>query len=581
MDIKSSGFQTPITIAEAVDSLHRKRYLLPAIQREFVWPSEKIIKLFDSLMRDYTIGSLLFWQVDKEKIKDFQFYEFIREYHQRDNKHNPKASVTGEESIIAILDGQQRLTGLYIAMRGSYAEKVPNKRWSSADAFPQKKFYLNLLKKSSEPDLMYDFAFLSNDEANKKDENNFWFEVGKILEFKEVGDVIRFLRDHKLTGNEFAETCLSKLYEVITKNKVINYYLETSNELDKVLQLFIRVNSGGTQLSYSDMLLSIATAKWTTNAREEITSFVDEINNIGDKFEFDKDLVLKSCLVLSDLDVAFKVDNFTNANMTKIENGWKAIKRSLRLAVELISSFGYGQKSLTSTNAIIPIAYYIQKISYPDNFVGSSKYLEDRLMIKKWLINSLLKKAFSGQPDNVLRPIRKIIQDNANRFPLTEIVNEFRGSNKSLVFTHDDVETLLHAEYGGSEAFSILAVLYPDVDFNNRFHQDHIFPKTFFKKSQFKKKDIKEDEHEFYLKNYNRIGNLQLLEGQSNEEKSNKDFKEWFEKTYKSKDEQEDFKRKNLIPTNLSLDFTNFKEVFEKRNELITEKLNRVLNIEK
>jgi hypothetical protein len=139
---------------------------------------------------------------------------------------------------------------------------------------------------------------------------------------------------------------------------------------------------------------------------------------------------------------------------------------------------------------------------------------------------------------------------------------------------------LLHAEYG-SAAFSVLAVLYPSVDFNNRFHQDHIFPKTFFKKSQFKKKGVKEDEQEFYLDNYNRIGNLQLLEGQSNEEKSNKDFKEWFEKTYKSKDEQDDFKKRHLIPTGLPLDFANFKEVFEKRNELIVEKLNRVLNIEK
>jgi uncharacterized protein with ParB-like and HNH nuclease domain len=580
MDVKSSGFQTPITIAEAVEAIHRRRYLLPAIQREFVWPSEKIIKLFDSLMRDYTIGSLLFWQVDKEKIKDFQFYEFIREYHEKDNKHNPKASVTGEESIVAILDGQQRLTGLYIAMRGSYAEKIPNKRWSSADAFPRKKFYLNLLNKSSDPDLMYDFAFLSSDEANKKDENGFWFEVGKILEFEGLGDIHKFLRDQKLIENEFAVRCLSKLYEVITTNKVINYYLETSNELDKVLQLFIRVNSGGTQLSYSDMLLSIATAQWKTDAREEITSFVDEINNIGDGFEFDKDLVLKSCLVLSDLDVAFKVDNFTNANMTKIENGWEVIKRSLRLAVELVSSFGYEHQSLTSTNAIIPIAYYISKIGCPDNFVESSKYREDRLMIREWLINSLLKRAFSGQPDNVLRTIRKTIQDNGNRFPLVEIVNEFKGSSKSLVFTRDDIEALLHAEYG-SAAFSVLAVLYPSVDFNNRFHQDHIFPKTFFKKSQFKKKGVKEDEQEFYLDNYNRIGNLQLLEGQSNEEKSNKDFKEWFEKTYKSKDEQDDFKKRHLIPTGLPLDFANFKEVFEKRNELIVEKLNRVLNIEK
>jgi len=98
MAIAKSAFQTPLTIKEAIENIHRKKFLLPAIQRELVWEPEQIIKLFDSLMRDYPIGSCLFWNINKDRIKDFQFYEFIRNYHERDSRHNPKANVTGEES---------------------------------------------------------------------------------------------------------------------------------------------------------------------------------------------------------------------------------------------------------------------------------------------------------------------------------------------------------------------------------------------------------------------------------------------------------------------------------------------------
>ena len=68
------AYQTPITIKEAIDNIKARKYLLPSIQREFVWDTDQIETLFDSLMRDYPISTFLFWAVDKSKIKDFQFY---------------------------------------------------------------------------------------------------------------------------------------------------------------------------------------------------------------------------------------------------------------------------------------------------------------------------------------------------------------------------------------------------------------------------------------------------------------------------------------------------------------------------
>jgi len=581
---KQSAFQTPITIFDAVNDVHSKKYLLPAIQREFVWKPEQIIKLFDSLLRGYPIGSFLFWNLEKEKIKDFQFYEFIRNYHERDNKHNPKAHVAVDDNLLVVLDGQQRLTALYIALRGTYAVKMPWKQWKNDDAFPVRKLYLNLLSKAEDIDLLYDFSFLTEDEAKQRSDTKFWFDVGSILSMKDESEVNDYLVESNLMSMEknaakFANKTLFRLHSVIHKDRIINYYLEHSQELDKVLNIFIRVNSGGTQLSYSDLLLSIATAQWKTkDAREEITSFVDEINNIGEGFEFDKDFVLKSCLVLSDLsDIAFKVDNFSNKNMAIIEKKWDEIEKSIKLAVDLISGFGYSQQTLTSANAIIPLSYYIMKIGMPDTFVQASKYQGDRIKIKKWLAMSLIKRVFSGQPDNVLRPIRAIMQDEMQGFPLEGMIEKFKGTTKAVTFTNDDIENLFYSKYGQGHTFSVLALLYPSLDYRNRFHQDHIFPRSWFKRRTLNAKKIAAEKQEFYLDTVDYMVNLQLLEGLPNEEKSSKDFEQWLNATCKTDAERRDFMKKHYIPEGVSLGFDNFEAVIAKRKELLKKKFKEEL----
>ena len=74
------AYETPITISKAITNIQKKKYVLPAIQREFVWDNNQIEMLFDSLMRDYPIGTFLFWKVERENISDFQFYEFLNNY---------------------------------------------------------------------------------------------------------------------------------------------------------------------------------------------------------------------------------------------------------------------------------------------------------------------------------------------------------------------------------------------------------------------------------------------------------------------------------------------------------------------
>ena len=141
------AYQTPLTIVSVIKNIQKRHYVLPSIQREFVWDTAQIETLFDSLMRDYPISTFLFWKVKKNKIKDFQFYEFLKNYHEKDCRHNRKADLSNEEDIIAVLDGQQRMTSMYVALTGTYAKKMPYYRWDSPHAFPPKKLYLNLLNR--------------------------------------------------------------------------------------------------------------------------------------------------------------------------------------------------------------------------------------------------------------------------------------------------------------------------------------------------------------------------------------------------------------------------------------------------
>ncbi|MFC1906755.1 DUF262 domain-containing protein [Chloroflexota bacterium] len=477
-------FKTPITIKEAVNSIHGRKYLLPSIQRELVWDVDQITALFDSLMRDYPIGSFLFWKVDGDQKNNFQFYEFIREYHEVNSKHNPKASVDGLGEITAVLDGQQRLTALYLGMMGSYAYKLPRRRWNDSSAFPKRALYLNLLSESEEYDMKYEFKFLTREESEHRDESTYWFKVGKILEF-DAGDpsqIWAFLVTEELSGSKEAGQNLFKLHKIIHTDPIINYFEEEEQDLDKVLRIFVRINSGGTPLSYSDLLLSIATSQWQErDARDEILNFVDEINNIRDGFLFDKDFVLKSCLVLSDFtDIAFKVTNFNSTNMRTIERNWESISNAIRITVSLVAGFGFNWQTLTSNNALIPVAYYLLKNHAEANFVQSSHYENDRKTINKWLIIALIKQIFSGQPDNVLRPIRNILKDHFDGFPLDLIKEELRGTTRSMVFGEEDIDNLLLYKYGGRYTFLVLSLLYPNLDYRNQFHQDHIYPRSFF-----------------------------------------------------------------------------------------------------
>lgn len=581
------AYETPLTIAEVMRDISANKYVLPSIQREYVWSPEQIETLFDSIMRDYPIGTFLFWRIDKEHVTDYDFYSFIKDYHELKKTHNSKVDLKGSDGVTAVLDGQQRLTSIYLGLKGTYAYKLKYFLKSSIDSYPVRKLYLNIISPSQDENNLYDFKFLTSKEA-AVDSMQYWFEVGNILNMKTEGDVMEYITDNITYNNsttytkeqaKFAINTLSKLYNIINNAGIISYYQEKDSDLDKVLNIFIRVNSGGTKLSYSDLLLSIASAQWSRDAREEIIGFVDDVNSIGSGFKIGKDFVLKASLVLSDIpNIAFKVNNFNKQNMQSIENKWDMIKKSISQAVLLVSSFGYSGDTLTSNNALIPIAYYLSKLGNPDNYVASTTYVEDRKKIKKWLILSLLKKVFSGQPDNVIRPIRDILREaKTKEFPLDSIVDKFKGTNKSISFSSEDIdEFLLKLRYGKADTLSTLMLLYPSLDFSNKFHVDHIYPKSKFTKTYLRKKGVSENMLDTYIYSVNDISNLQLLPALINQEKLDKDFDVWFDENYNKDDDKIQYRKIHYIP-DMVYSYDNFLDFLKQRKTYLRDKLKKTL----
>jgi len=587
------GFQAPITVMQALDSIRMRRYLMPSIQRGVVWSHEQIERLFDSLMRDYPIGSFLFWRVEKSFVGKYQFYEFIENYHERDTIDNPKANVPGTDEIIGVLDGQQRLTALHIGLGGWYAYKIPWKRWDNDAAFPSRKLYLNLLAQTGRDDMEYDFRFLTDEEAKEKDNKNHWFKVEDIRAKSKIAEIAKYLRDNNLeieittdhnSQDKNPSDILYRLFEVVHLKPVINYYLETDQDLNKVLNIFIRVNSGGTQLSYSDLLLSIASASWQKrNAREVIHNLVKEINDIGDKFNFNKDFILKACLLLCDFpNIEFNVKNFDNNNMKEIENKWDDIAEAIKTAVEIVSSLGFNRDTLTSNHAVIPIAYYAIKRSLSKAYIHSLNSVNDINNIQKWLAMCLLKRVFGAHADNVLNSMRDTIRQhiedhNKNSFPYDEIKNVFKGTQKSLIFTDDEIENLFTYSYGQAYTFSTLALLYPSLDYRNKFHLDHMHPKSIFKKSQLQKLGLTDDQIDFYQNNCNGIANLQLLEGPINLQKGNMSLVDWINKICHTQQEKDNYMGKHYIPLMVSLDLSKFEGFVNDRKELMTKQFKVLL----
>ncbi len=573
------------TIRDGLRRVEQNSYVLPAIQREFVWKPEQIAKLFDSLMQGYPFGTFLFWKVEPTSSAKFKFYGFVQNYHERDNPHCPELGSLPNQALTAVLDGQQRLTALNIGLRGSMAVKEPNKWWTNPNAFPRRVMRLNLLSGETpdEDGILYDFRFLDDARAVKTD-SEMWFKVPDIVGMASGPDMLSWLVGQGLTQQKLqkAYRVLDRLHRMVHADPLLFYYEEEAQDLERVLNIFIRLNSGGTILSYSDLLLSIAVAQWSkVDARSEIHSLVDELNKIGTGFNLSQDFVLKAGLMLTDIaSVGFKVENFNRANMEKLEASWPGVRRALLQTVELAASFGLNGQTLRADSALLPIAYYLYLKKAPDNYVMHTQYQADRRAIHGWLVRSLLKASgiWGSGLDTLLTALRKTIQSEAAaNFPVTAIRHVMAAAGKSLTFEPEETEELVSMQYGDKRLFALLSLLFPFVDLRNQFHIDHVFPISRFTKVRLAKAGVPEAKIGPFIDLANSLGNLQLLEGAMNIEKRAALPAGWLATRYSIESDRTHYAKLHDLG-DVPLDIGTFDVFVEARRERLRKRIGEVVN---
>ncbi|WRC09918.1 DUF262 domain-containing protein [Helicobacter pylori] len=435
--------------------------------------------------------------------------------------------------------------------------KKKNAKINNPNAYEEKRLYLNLKRQPNmdNPEDNYQFEFHAKKPEN--DEKHFWFKVGDILELESgVLNYVNEHREHRLEKNEL--DLLEKLKDAFHDKQLISFFEETEKNLNKVLNIFIRVNSGGVKLSHSVLLMSILTASFLSDIRTKMNELVDTLKEKGFP-NVGQDQVLKTCLLLVGSNTEFKLKNFNKPNIKKIEDNWEKITESIYNAAELLENFGYA--------GYLGSAYILSSLAY-FYFLNSKMNEDDKEQALKFVRNAQITSYFSNSTDTKLSVIAHSMKE-AQTF---ESFNHNLAKHQTcpLKITNDAIEDIVCFS-SDARVFPILQILCPNLNCKTTtFHIDHIYPK-----SKFKKENKKLNQDFYGWKDY--LFNLQLLEGQENIAKKDKDPEVWLKEEYKDERAIEEYKRKNYIDPTLKLEWENIKEFRETREEAIIKTLKEVL----
>ena len=576
------------TIREVLESIATHGYVLPAIQREFVWRPEQVCNLFDSVMQGYPFGEFMFWRVEAQNSSQYRWYDFVRDYHQRDNPHCPELGAIHDKPLTAVLDGQQRMTAFNIGLRGSMTRKLPYKWWNSSDAFPKRVLALDLLA-PTDPDeegSRYVFEFVSEDRIGIE-ETRLWFRVSDILGFSTGApgpEMLDWILEYGLDRDRqsLAFHTLNRLHQAICVEPVVAYYEEKSQDIERVLNIFIRCNSGGTTLSYSNLLLSIAVSQWgTLDARSEVHGLVDEMNQVRAGLRFNADFVLKAGLMLTDIaSVGFRVENFTHENMAVLEQNWPEIRRALLETVDLVDRFSFDSRTIQASNALLPIAYYLYQKGAPHNFESSDSYRHDRVVIRGWLTRSILKESgiWGSGLDTLLTALRDVIRDSgSSEFPAAELRRAMAQRGKTLDFVEEEIEDLADMRLSDRRIFPLLTMLFPNLESNGASDIDHIFPKSRFTPNRLMAASVTDDQVEAFRDRCDRLANLQLLEPTVNREKRAALPADWLDEHCPEDEARRNYCHRHLLG-DVPRDVKDFADFYSVRRRRLRERIAALVN---
>ncbi len=555
----------------ALKYVKNKNLLLPDIQREYCWDISEIERLFESIVDDYPVGSCIFWKTNKKTINEQKpsLYYFLRDFKQGESKNEKAPEAINEDGdYYIVLDGQQRITSLNIALNGSYTYYKGGRghNRSNPKSWIKKELYYNLGyyegKEEDDEKPSKRFIFLTEEESK----NGNFYKIKGLLTFDTNEDFLEWMISQNFNKESRRE--LSTLYKRLNnsqENGLIHYYCICENSYDNALDIFVRVNSTGRKLTKSDLLFSKLIDGWQ-NGREKIETILATMNSKGDGFQFSRDYLMRLCLVLVDANTNLKINSLTETTTKQIQNNWELISASLDSMSSVLASIGICNEYLTSYNATMPLAYYI----YKGGEIKDSKSKEEA---RKFLSVSLAKRLFGVASNDALNSTRKAFKDidcKNTSFSLDLFSNIMLTGGRTFTVSENDIDYWLDNYEKGPNTYILLSLLYPNLKLNQvSFHQDHCHPYAGFETKTLKDLDLNEETIIKWQRKRNLLPNLQFLEGSENESKNKTPLKEWVKNG-------NDFK---YHPNGVSLELKDFDDFFEKRRKLIKDELLEVFGL--
>lgn len=473
----------PKTLFRLIEDINSSLYL-PHIQRPFVWEEEQMLRLFDSLMRNYPIQTLLFWRT-KDEIKARKFMPQIDWDADLSDYYEPNVSRAGYEKVF-VLDGQQRLQTLYATFAGA----ISLENGERAEAY----FDVASGEVKGDSGLLYTLKFSPvslplpwyrlADLVGKDSQRN----AEELSE--EMNDKLDSLDAAKAVADRPHEDVLKARQKRVRRNfsQVVSLLREEKHfwvqELDgvanqypygTVLDIFVRVNSGGTKLGASDLMFAAMKEGWDEieEAIEETTELLNSTN-----LDFDKAFPLKCLLVVHGRGAEASPEKFSGPEGTKLlkdmKDNWDRAEQAFKELRDFLKSDlkVYADKVVRSYNSFIPLFDYFYFNPKPDE--------RSKALMRGYYYKAQLFGWYSQATDAVINLLHGVVGKKCpSGFPIAEIKSHFasRGQSTDLDKWHLDqtrlrfiLLNLVYVDQMGGSPF--------DVKFKgNDPHVDHIYPR--------------------------------------------------------------------------------------------------------
>ncbi len=530
-------------------------FWLPNIQRPFVWGEEQICRLFDSILREYPISTLLIWKTTSS-IRRRKFIDNWSPTLKLSAFYVPEDT----KKKCLVLDGQQRLQSLYIGLCGSFSgRELHFDVLSGTSALPDDiKYRFEFHSTASTVFPWVKFKDLVFTTRKKR-------ELIQDMEAK-AGRAFTYDEKDKIENNLDLIDRSFKMEESITYQELDSIDNPDLYTEDDVVEVFIRANSGGTKLEKSDLLFSLLNATWDV-ADNRMEDLLEDLNRYG--FAFDRDFVLKTCLVLLNQGAQYEVSKFRKPGVREdIEAKWSELSASIKAIADFIRSKTYIQcdKALPSYLALIPLIYVFHH--YPASWRSAKN-------VDAFLVRTSLTGAFSGQSDRIIDALVKRFKD-LEKFDADEGYAVIRSQNRSLEITK---ERFFEMGYGSKTIHLIFNLWYPTFSHtpaydNNLPQVDHVFPQSRLKAEKVINPDTGRHVMKYRDEVRNQLANCMLLTRTENGAGGKSDISpaDWF------KDKDDDYLTLHLIPKNPDLwTIDRFEDFIFERKKLIASKFSWLL----